>query len=101
MAFRLGKAGPLVIAGIAIYVAIQMVQSRAAASLCDRYTVGARIDNVENLEGTFFLTPMGHFDPEIAAPQTVIFCAAATVCDTSCRLEIENGRVTKSEYSSL
>lgn len=101
MAFRLGKAGPLVIAGIAIYVAVHVAQGRAAESLCDRYTVGARIENVENLEGTFLLTPMGHFDPDIETSQTIIFCAATTMCDKSCRLEIENGRVTESQYSSL
>jgi len=101
MAFRLGKAGPLVIVGIAIYIVVNVAQTRAAASLCDRYSVGTPIKDVENLEGTFFLTPMGHYDPNIPAAQKVIFCAATTMCDVSCSLQIENGVVKKSEHHSL
>ncbi len=101
MAFRMGKAGPLVLAGIAIYIAVVVAQSRAAASLCDRYSVGTRIADVENLEGTFLLRRMGSIYPIIPGAQNVIFCAPLTMCDVSCSLEIENGLVTKSEHRRM
>ena len=101
MEFRIGKAGPIVIAGIAIYVMVMVAQSQAAASLCDRYSVGTRIEDVENLEGTFLLSRMGRINPDIRAPQNVIFCASMTMCDDSCSLEIEDGLVTKSEHRSM
>ncbi len=101
MAFRMGKAGPIVLAGIAIYVLTMVAQGRAAASLCDRYSVGTRIEDVENLDGTFFLTRMGPLpDPDNPAAQSVIFCANMTMCDTSCRLEIEDHVVKSAHYSA-
>jgi len=97
----MGKAVLIVFAGIAIYIMVMEAQSRAASSLCDRYSVGTRIEDVENLEGTFFLRRMGGINPDIRAPQSVIFCAAMTMCDDSCSLEIEDGLVTKSEHRSM
>lgn len=101
MAFRFGRAGPLVLAGIAIYILITVAQGRAAASLCDRYSAGTRIEDVENLDGTFFLTRMGTINPNIPAAQNVIFCASVTMCDTSCTLEIEDRVVKSARYSDF
>ena len=101
MGFRLGKTGPLVLAGITIYIAVHFAQTRAAATLCERYSAGTPINDIENLEGTFFLKPMGHYDPQNPAAQQVIFCVPSTMCDVSCSLEIENGVVTKSDHHSL
>jgi hypothetical protein len=102
MAFRIGNAGALVAAGIAIYIAVIVAQSQAAASLCDRYSVGARIEDVENLDGTFFLSRMGPA-PDLDQPgaQSAIFCASATMCDTSCRLTVKDGLVVESDFSAL
>ena len=101
MAFRMGKAGPIVLAGIAIYISIVVAQGRAAANLCDRYSVGTRIEDVEILDGTFFLSPMGSFDPNNPAAQEVIFCAMMTMCDVSCSLEIEDQVVKSASYRAL
>ena len=101
MVFRMGKVGPLVIVGLSIYIAVHFAQTRAAVSLCERYSVGTRINDWKNLEGSFFLTPMGHYDPKLPRVQNLIFCASATMCDVSCSLEIENGLVTKSEHNTL
>ena len=102
MEFRMGKAGPLVAAGIAIYILVMVAQSRAAANLCDRYSVGTRIEDIENLDGTFFLTRMGPMpDPNNPAAQSVIFCASMTLCDTSCRFEIEDQVVKSARYSAM
>lgn len=101
MEFRMGTAGPLVLAGLAIYISIMVAQGRAAANLCDRYSVGTRIEDLENLDGTFFLSPMGSFDPNSPAGREVIFCASLTMCDVSCRLEIEGHVVKSASYSAL
>ena len=101
MEFRMGKAGPLVAAGIAIYVLIMVAQSRAAANLCDRYSVGSRIEDIENLDGTFFLTRMGPVIRNNPAAQSVTFCASLTMCDVGCRLEIEDQVVTSARYSAI
>ena len=101
MEFRMGIAGPLVLAGMAIYVLIMVAQSRAAANLCDRYSVGSRIENIENLDGTFFLTRMGRVIPNISGPQTVTFCASLTMCDVGCRFEIEEQGVKSARYSAI
>ena len=101
MEFRMGKAGPLVAAGIAIYVLVMVAQSRAAANLCDRYSVGSRIEDVENLDGTFFLTRVGSIIPIISGPQTVTFCASLTMCDVGCRLEIEDQVVKSARHSAI
>ena len=101
MKFRIGKAGPLVASGIAIYVLTLIAQSRAAESLCERYSVGSQIDDIESLEGTFFLSPMGPLpDPGNPSAQSIVFCANMTMCDTSCRLEIEDRIVTSATYSA-
>ncbi len=57
--------------------------------------------DVENLDGKFFLTRMGHHNPDNLAAQSVIFCANMTMCDTSCRLEIEGQVVKSAEFSDL
>ncbi len=103
MEFRMGKAGPLVAAGIAIYVLVMVAQSRAAANLCDRYSVGSRIEDIEDLDGTFFLSRMGPFPehPDKSGAQEVIFCASLTMCDTSCWLEIEDQVVKSARYSAI
>lgn len=101
MEFRIGKAGPLVVIGIAIYVLVMVAQTRAAEDLCNRYSVGSMIGDIENLEGTFFLTCMGPLpDPNNPSAQSVMFCANMTMCDTSCRLEIEDDVVTNARYSA-
>lgn len=101
MEFRIGKAGPIVAIGIATYVLVMVAQTRAAENLCNKYSVGSVIGDIENLEGTFFLTRMASLpDPKNPAAQSVIFCASMTMCDTSCRLEIEDEVVTNSRYSA-
>jgi len=89
MAFRLGKAEPLVIVGIVVYVAVNAAQTRAATRLCDHYSVGTQVKDVENLEGTFFLTPMGHLNPNVSTPQNAIFCAPITMCDDIARESVQ------------
>ena len=94
--------GLLVLGGIAAYVMLLFAQRNAAAELCDRYPVGASIEDLDDLEGTFLLTRMGPLDdPEKPGTQRVIFCAGLTMCDTSCTLEIKDRVVTDARTSKL
>ena len=102
MEFRIGKAGPIVAAGIAIYVLIMVVQSRAAADLCENHPVGSPIGNIEDMEGSFFLRRMGPLpDYDQPGAQWVIFCASLTMCDTSCHLTVKDGLVVEADFSAL
>lgn len=96
----IGKSGLILVCVIAVYISVLTAQSRAAANLCENHPVGSRIKNFENLEGTFALTQMGPIDdPGKPGAQKVIFCAALTMCDTSCSLEIEDGLVVRASFS--
>ena len=95
------KMGRLIAGGIGIYISILVAQSRAAAGLCESYPGGTRIDALENLKGTFLLTQMAPLDdPHKPGTQTVVFSASLTMCDTSCRLEIEDGLVKHAIHSA-
>jgi hypothetical protein len=98
----IGKITLFMLLGLGVYAIFTFVQGRAVANLCDNYPSGSRIENIEELEGTFFLTRMGPLpDPEKPGVETLIFCASLTMCDTSCNLEIEKGRVTQARHSAL
>jgi len=102
MVSAIGKMGLLVAGGIAVYISVLIAQGRAAADLCDSYPVGSRIEDLENLSGTFFLTRMGPInDPTNPGAQKVIFCASMAMCDTSCSLEIEDRVVTSARFSDF
>ena len=102
MARAISKTGLLLACGIAIYVALFLVQTRAAGNLCNRYPAGTRVNEIETLEDTVFLTKMGPFvDRDDPGAQKVIFCAALTMCDTSCSLEIKDGVVTSATLVGL
>ena len=100
MKFRMGRGGPVVLVMVIAYVGTLLAQSRATESLCERYTVGTRVSNIEDLEGTFLLSPMGEFRNDQTGRQEVIFCASMTMCDDACAIVIENGTVTAARHSS-
>ncbi len=92
----------LMVIGIGFYIYSLLSQVRGAADLCDSYPVGSQIENLEKLESVYGLTLMGPIEvKDKPGVQEAIFCAALTMCDTFCSLEIQNGRVTQSNYSNL
>lgn len=100
MKFRMGKAGPLVLAGVAIYVGAMVLQDRAATNLCEGHPIGSPIDNLENIE-SFFLKRMGPIpEPDVPGAQFAVFCSAMTLCDTSCRLTVKDGLVIENNFSA-
>ncbi len=102
MEFRIGTAGPLVAAGIAIYILVMVAQSRAAAELCENHPVGSQIDSIEDIEGSLFLNRMGPLpDSDQPGAQFAIFCASLTMCDTSCSLTVKDGLVVEADFSAL
>jgi hypothetical protein len=97
-----GKLGLLLVSGVVAYVLVLMAQNHAAVNLCDSYATGSRIEDLEDLDGSFFLTRMGPFEiPENPGTQRVIFCATLTMCDTSCSLEIWDRVVVNARFSGL
>ena len=95
-------AGLLLVGGAGIYVAALNTQSQAAASLCENYSVGARVDNPESIDGTSFLKLMGPIsDPARPYTQKLVFCASMTMCDVSCSLEITDNVLTDVTFRSL
>ena len=96
-----GKVGLLLmVGGFAVYISILLAQSRAAVNLCDNYPVGSRVEDLENIEGTFLLARMGPLDdPNNPGTQKMIFCAPLTMCDTSCSIEIEDRVVKSAKFS--
>ena len=94
------KIGLLLVGGIVAYILVLIAQGHAAEDLCDKYAVGSTIEDLENLDGTFLLTRKGPMDVrEDPGTQRVIFCAALTVCDTSCSLDIKDRVVKNARFS--
>ena len=58
--------------------------------------------NIEDLEGTFFVTRMGPF-PDLDQPgaQDVMYCSNISMCDTSCRFKVKDGRVIEARFSAI
>ena len=97
-----GKFGLLLLGGVVAYVAVLTAQSRAAASFCESYSVGTRIEDSQRFDGSFFLTLRGPIpDPQSSDTEIFIFCAAMTLCDVSCQLEVTNDVVTDASFRSL
>ena len=93
------KAVLLLSCTIGVYLFVMNAQMNAAAALCAAHPVGSRIDSVEALPGTFYLTRMGPaVDPGQPDVQDTIFCAGTTMCDTSCRLKTKQGVVVEADF---
>ena len=92
----------VILCAMGLYVSVLLAQSGAAEDLCRHYPVGSAIDDLANLEGTFFLSRMGPVpDPEQAGAQYVVFCAGLSMCETSCGLKIKDNLVVEAIFSSL
>lgn len=96
------KIGLLFICAIGIYIFFLVAQTRVTVNLCDSYPAGSQIEDIDSLKGTFLLTQMGPLEDH-SRPGTyeVIFCANMTMCDTSCRFEVENQVVKRAIYSAI
>ena len=75
---------------------------KAAADLCEKHPVGSPMNNIEDMDVSFFLSRMGPIpDPDQPRAQYAIFCAVSTMCDTSCRLTVKDGLVVEARFSAL
>ena len=96
------KTALVICCAIGLFVLVSFGQGWAAAKLCENHSVGTRIDNLEDIEGSLFLSAMGPLpDRDQPGAQDVIFCASLTMCDTSCSLKIKDGLVVEAKYSAL
>jgi len=87
---------------VGFFIFIAFASHRAAANLCENHPVGSRMANIEELEGTFFLTRMGPF-PDLDQPgaQDVMFCANISMCDTSCTFKVKDSRVIEARFTAV
>jgi len=91
----------LVVLVIAAYLYTMRSQALGVTELCARYPEGSPVGNLIEIAREYSAKLMG---PQAVKgqPETeqAMFCAALTMCDVSCSLEIKDGVVTKSVYSS-
>jgi hypothetical protein len=94
--------GVLLLVGAAFYVYELFRQIQATSDLCDRYPIGSQVEEAGIIGESFGLDSRGPFkiDGRPGAAR-VIFCASFTMCDKACLLEIEDGRVTRSQHMDL
>ena len=93
--------GLLLILGVGFYVYSLRTQSRDVAELCSVYPEGASVTNLAEIAGGYSGRLMGPFKLEDKpGTEAFIFCSPLTMCDVSCSLEIKDGVVIKSAYSS-
>jgi len=94
--------GFLILIGFGVYVYALLDQTQSVANLCDSYPAGSQIENLEKLEKSYGLKLIGPIDiGNKPGTQKAIFCAVLSMCDTSCTIEFQNGRVTHSNYSNI
>ncbi len=94
--------GLLLFAGVVLYLALVLAQERAAEALCAANPPGTAVSDVMAHPGTFLLSPRGPLsDPHRPDVERVIYCAALTLCDTSCRLEFRHGVVIDAHLGTL
>jgi hypothetical protein len=96
------RGGLLLAMGVVVYVVLLLAQERAAEEVCAAHPPGTQVTDARNLPKSLLLSPRGPLtDPRRPSVERVIYCAALTMCDTSCSLEIENGVVIQARLGKL
>ncbi len=94
--------GLVLVFGIATYAYLLTKQIADVEALCSAFTEGAAVGDLRGLEDRYSLKLMGPFAvQDKPGTQEAIFCASMTLCDTSCSVEFQDGRVTKAEVWKL
>ena len=94
--------GWLILGGIVAYVLAYRAEVSAAEKVCASISAGTPLEHPEEIPGTFWLTLRGPLRiPEQADTERFVFCAAMTMCDVSCELEVTNDIVTEVVFRNL
>jgi hypothetical protein len=87
---------------VGLFIFIAFASHRAAANLCKNHPVGSPMTNIEDLEGTLFLTRMGpHPNFDQPGVRDVMFCASLSMCDTSCSFKVRDGLVIEATFTAV
>ena len=80
-------------------VFLEVRGNKVARNLCDSHPVGSDLVSLENIDVPWSFTRLGPVeDPKHPGVTKVTFCTTHSMCDTSCVLEHENGKIISSEY---
>ena len=94
--------GILLFLGFGVYIYSLHNQISDINEVCSRFPVGAPKGNLEEIEKQYSVQFMGVSRArEQPGTETAIFCAPLTMCDTSCRIEFTDNKVTKATVINL
>jgi hypothetical protein len=94
--------GSLIVIGVGFAIYSLSKQISDVAKVCALFAEGAAVGDLGGIEDRFSVQLMGPFEVSgKPGTQQVVFCAALTMCDTSCSVEFKNDKVTKSGVSNL
>ena len=90
----------LFIVGIFVVIAFLEIRgNKVAKELCSDHPVGAELANLEDIDVPWSFTRLGPLeDPKRPGVSKVTFCTMHSMCDTSCVLEHEDGKIIASDY---
>ena len=92
----------MVVSGAGAYIYSINDQISDIDKVCSLFPEGTAVGDLKEIENKFSVKLMGPFDvKDKPGTQQAIFCAALTLCDTSCSVEFQNNKVTKAGVSKL
>lgn len=95
-------AGVLIVAGLGAYVYALNDQISDIREVCSLFAEGAPKGDLFEIETEYSVRLMGLSKVnDKPGTERAIFCATLTMCDTSCSVEIQNDRVTKTFVSNM
>ena len=96
------KSCGLLMLGVGIYIFCLNDQNSDIDEVYSLFPEGAAPGDWKGIEDRYSVKPMGPVEvPDKPGVEQVIFCAYLTMCDTSCNIEYQDKKVTKSGVSKL
>ena len=96
----LNALGILLVGVVIAYFVVLGGSLAGVNDICEAYPVGTRLSDFNDIDHGWAVSAMGPYeDPKTPGVVSMIYCSAPTMCDASCKLEIENGLVTYSRLS--
>jgi len=90
--------GLLLVFGIGFYVYSIFQQVNEVAEVCSVLSAGTPVGKMKELKTHYSLELRGPFELKDKPGTLVyIYCSDLTMCETSCSIEVKDGKVKKSE----
>lgn len=94
--------GVIILIGMGYYFYAWYAETRDVERLCATYPEGASADKILDVARSYSGRLMGPVEnKDKNGAYHFIYCSPITMCDVSCRIEVESGVVTESEFRSL